>query len=131
VSENAENGRRRWLGVRAAGGLLLAGSAVPLPPDRTRRSRPYGPDALFHLAAHAGLAATLAAALEDGGPPGQVAARAVVVSTVYGVATELLQEGVSGRAFERGDVLAGLVGSLLGVTVTRVRGPRPREPCRW
>lgn len=46
---------------------------------------------------------------------------AVVASTLFGVVTELLQESVPGREFERGDVVAGFVGSALGVVGWRIQ----------
>ncbi len=101
--------------VTASALLLLVGSLLPLPNRFNPDFGPYGPDKALHLLGHLGLAAALAATLEDDGPSHRPALAAVVISTVFGVSTELLQEAVPGRQFERGDVTAGLVGSLAGV----------------
>jgi VanZ family protein len=45
----------------------------------------------------------------------RTAVGAVVVSSAYGVGTELLQERIPGREFEWGDLLAGVLGSVGGV----------------
>ncbi|MEF8891140.1 MAG: VanZ family protein [Haloferacaceae archaeon] len=119
MSPDATDERGRWLGVAVSALSLLVGSALPLPPRHNPDFGPYGPDKLLHLLGHAGLAAALVAALDDGGPSVRGAVAAVVASTVYGVGTELLQEQIPGREFERGDVAAGLVGSLLGVGLWR------------
>ena len=105
----------RWVFVAASALLLLVGSLIPLPTRYNPDFGPYGPDKALHLLGHLGLAAALAAALEDDGPSRHTALAAVAISTVFGVSTELLQEAVPGREFERGDVNAGLVGSLAGV----------------
>ncbi len=39
---------------------------------------------------------------------------AIVISSAYGVGTELLQERIPGREFEVGDVIAGIFGSICG-----------------
>lgn len=95
--------------------LLLVGSALPLPPQHNPDFGLYGPDKFLHLLGHAGFAAALVAALEDDEPSLRGAVMAVVLSTVYGIGTELLQEMIPGREFERGDIIAGFVGSLIGV----------------
>jgi VanZ family protein len=46
---------------------------------------------------------------------------AVVLSTGYGLALELLQQWIPGRRYERGDVFASLVGSVLAVALLRLR----------
>lgn len=108
----------RAITVGVPAGLLLLGSAVPLPPGRTPDFGWFGPDKLLHLAGHAWLTAALvrAVAPDDGTTCGG-AALAVALSVGYGLATERLQEAVPGREFERADVVAGLLGSLLGVAV--------------
>lgn len=108
--------------MAVTGGLLLAGSAVPIPPNIDRDYGPYGPDRFLHMVGHAGLTATLVTALdEDGRGTLGRATLAVVASTGYGICTELMQEAVPGRGFERGDVVAGFVGSVLGAMVGRRR----------
>lgn len=105
----------RWVFVTASALLLLVGSLIPLPAEQNPDFGPYGPDKALHLLGHFGLAASLAAVLGDDRPAHRTAPAAVAISTVFGVSTELLQEAVPGREFERGDVSAGLVGSLAGV----------------
>lgn len=115
MSTGAARDGERWFGVVSSAILLLVGSALPLPPRHNPDFGLYGPDKLLHLLGHAGFAAALVAALKDDGPPLRVAVVAVVLSTVYGIGTELLQERIPGREFERGDVIAGFVGSFVGV----------------
>jgi VanZ family protein len=110
--------------VSVPAGLLLVGSAVPLPVDRNPDFGPLGPDKFLHLVGHAWLTAALVRAIDaDGHDPGRAAALAVVLSVGYGLATERLQEAVPGREFEWPDVVAGLLGSVLGVLAGR-RRPR-------
>jgi len=114
---------RRWGPAAITGGLLLAGSTVPIPAGVDLDYGRYGPDRFLHLVGHAGFSAALVAAL-DGDRPLANATLAVGVSTGYGICTELLQEAVPGRGFERGDVVAGFVGSVLGAVLgDRVAGP--------
>ena len=63
------------------------------------------------------LTATLLSAIKIGeeGSTTRTALAAVVVSSAYGVGTELLQEWIPGREFEWGDLLAGVLGSVGGV----------------
>lgn len=122
---SGKSGRKeRWRGVTATALLLLVGSLIPLPPRRNPDFGPYGPDKFLHLLGHAGFAAALVAAFDDTEPSFRGVVVAVVVSTVYGVGTELLQEAIPGREFERGDVIAGLVGSIIGALATRARESR-------
>lgn len=102
-------------GVTATALLLAVASATPLPTRYNPESGPFGPDKGLHLLGHAVLAAALGDAFDGTTRPLHVALIAVVASSAYGVGTELLQEAIPGRAFERGDVLAGLLGSLVGV----------------
>ncbi|ELZ94478.1 hypothetical protein C440_09878 [Haloferax mucosum ATCC BAA-1512] len=112
--------------------LLLVASLVPIPSRHNPDFGSYGPDKFLHLVGHAGLAAALVEAFDDTEQSLRAAVIAVVLSTVYGVGTELLQESVPGREFERGDVSAGFVGSVIGVVavsrfrVTRVERDRNR-----
>lgn len=115
MSNRTSGCEERWFGVTATAILLLVGSVIPLPPRHNPDFGPYGPDKFLHLFGHAGLAAALVAAFDDNGTSFRVAVIAVVLSTVYGIGTELLQEAIPGREFERGDVIAGLFGSLIGV----------------
>lgn len=126
VPDRFSRDARRWLGAAAVGVALFAGSAVPLPPRHNPDFGPYGPDKFLHLAGHAGFAAALAAALGADSPDVRAALVAVGLSTAYGVSTELLQKVIPGREFERGDVVAGLVGSVLGVVAWRCLRPASR-----
>jgi len=101
--------------VVASALVLLVGATIPLPSRLARAPRPLGPDKLLHLVAHAEFAAALAAALTGSGPTRRGAVAAVVVSTAFGFVTERLQEAIPGRRFEWGDVVAGFLGSVLGV----------------
>ena len=113
-----------WLEVAVMAIVLLVGSAIPMPPHYNPDFGRYGPDKALHLAGHAGLAATLVTALSDDTPSVRDAVLAVILSTAYGVCTERLQEYVPGREFERGDVAAGLIGSVLAVQWKRMRARR-------
>jgi len=61
----------------------------------------YGPDKLLHLLGHGGFTAALVARLEDDEPPLRGAVMAVMLSTIYGIGTELLQEMIPGRVRTR------------------------------
>jgi len=126
VTVRSRDRGRRWSGVSLVAVLLLVGSALPLPRRLNPDLGPYGPDKLLHLLGHACFTAALVAAVDDDGSA-RVAVVAIVASTVYGVCTELLQEIVPGRAFERGDVVAGLVGSIVGVAGWRRVASRSRR----
>jgi VanZ family protein len=104
--------------VGAVALALLVGSVVPLPRGVDPEFGPYGPDRLLHFLGHAALAAALVDAL-DGAEGARTAALAVGLSTGYGVCTERLQERVPGRRFEWGDVVAGLLGGVVGASVRR------------
>lgn len=120
----------RWLPVAVSACLLLVGSAIPLPSRHNPDFGAFGPDKLLHALGHLGFAATLVGVLdgEEAGPRVRTAALVVVVSTGYGVCTELLQESVPGRQFERGDVVAGLIGSVAGVALARRQGAGETNP---
>ena len=106
----------RWTAVAVVAVVLLVGSVIPSPFRRRPEFSRFGPDKLFHLLGHAGFAAVLADALASGRLGDREAAvLSVGVSTGYGVVTGRLQEWVPGRAPERADLLAGLLGSVLGV----------------
>jgi len=96
---------------------LLVGSAIPLPSRYNPDFGLCGPDKVLHATGHMVLTATLLSAIqisEEGSTP-RTAVAAVVVSSAYGVGTELLQERIPGREFEWGDLLAGVLGSVGGV----------------
>lgn len=105
---------RKWRGVVVTAALLFVGSAVPIPPRYNPDYGPFGPDKFLHSLGHAGLAAALVAGFEDDDASARSVVLAVALSAGYGVGTELLQEGIPGREFERGDVVAGCLGSVVG-----------------
>jgi VanZ family protein len=116
-------GGGRWLRATLVGLVLLLASAAPIPPRYNPGSSRFGLDKALHAVGHAGFVVALLAALDDGGGL-RVAAVAVLVSTVHAAGAELLQEAVPGRAFEPGDVVAGLLGSSLGAAWWRAAGAR-------
>jgi VanZ family protein len=100
-------------------------AVVPLPVCE-RSPTPFGGDKLLHGVAHAWLTWSLAAALEAEGIPRSVACGVgVVVSAGYGIEIERLQQYVPGRRYERGDVQASVVGSVIGVVVWSLTDPEP------
>lgn len=112
----------RWIPVAIIGVLLFVGSMTPSPLRHQLKFGAFGPDKFPHLLGHAGYSLALATALADEGlSPRKAAILAVVVSTIYGVLTETLQRWIPGRAPERSDVVAGLVGSILGVLAWQCR----------
>ena len=120
----------RWRGVVATAVLLFVGSALPIPPRHTPDYWPFGPDKLLHSLGHAGLAAALVAAFEDDEPFCSDAVVAILLSALYGVGTELFQEGIPGREFERGDVVAGFLGSVVGALAWPRLATRHGRPSR-
>jgi VanZ family protein len=94
----------------------MVAALLPSPLPRHPEFDRFGPDKLLHLLGHGWHAFVLADALGGGRLEDREAALvAVVVSTGYGVLTGLLQNHVPGRAFERADVVAGFLGSVLAV----------------
>lgn len=111
--------RGNWGPATVAATLLLVGSAIPLPDQYNPDFGPYGPDKLLHIIGHAGLVALLGTAVGDDDRISGHAYGAIVLSAGYGLAIEVLQESVPGRQFEFGDVVAGLLGSLIGLFMYR------------
>lgn len=106
----------RWKAVLAVAAVLLVGSVLPSPLRRRPAFSRVGPDKLLHLVGHAVFAVVLADALTAGRRNERDAAvLSVGISTGYGVVMGRLQERIPGRAAERADVVAGFLGSMLGV----------------
>lgn len=104
-----------WARVVLVALVLLVAQVLPSPLGRHPAFSRVGPDKLLHLLGHAALAAALADALDteclDERPS---VLSAVALSTAYGVATAELQTLVPGRVPERADLVAGLLGAVLG-----------------
>lgn len=119
MSEGRERFRDNWYPALVSAMLLLVGSAIPLPKRHNPDFGFYGPDKLLHLVGHAGFVALLGTAVGDDDRTIGHAYRAIALSSGYGLAIEVLQESVPGREFEFGDVVAGLLGSLIGLFAYR------------
>lgn len=104
--------------------VLLVASLVPSPFERHSgwEWEWVGPDKFLHLVGHAAYAVVLADALDAGrcSRP-QAAFLAVCLSTGHSLVTGRLQAHVPGRASERADVVASLVGSVLAASGWYVR----------
>lgn len=106
----------RWTPVVVTALVLLVGSLLPSPLGRHPDFSRFGPDKLLHFLGHACLAVTLADALAtDRLNVAWAGVVAVVCSFVHGLITGFLQRYVPGRVAERADIVAGLVGSVVGV----------------
>ena len=113
----------RWLLALLGALVVLVGSAFPLPAgDR----RTFGLDKVLHVVGHCLSATTLTAALDPDRTrdPARVVV-SVVASVGYVAVLERLQESVPGRRYERGDVLAGVLGVFVGVLWYYRHGRRP------
>lgn len=104
-----------WTLVAVVALVLLVAQLLPSPLRRHPAFSRVGPDKLLHLLGHAVFSAVLVDALDpervaDPGP----AISAVAISAGFGVATGELQKRVPGRAPERADFVAGLLGAVLG-----------------
>lgn len=119
MSERRQRFRDNWKPALVSATLLLVGSATPLPERYNPDLGFYGPDKLLHLIGHAGLVALLGTALSEDERTIGHAYRAIALSAGFGLAIEVLQESVPGREFEFGDVVAGLLGSVIGLVAYR------------
>lgn len=121
----------RWTAVAVVAVVLLVGSLVPSPFRRHPAFRRIGPDKLLHLVGHAGFAATVADALDAGRLSDRDgAALAVCVSAGYGIVIGHAQRYVPGREPESADLVAGVLGAVLGVLGRRYgyRSGAPPSP---
>jgi len=94
----------------------VVGSLLPSPFARHETFETYGPDKWLHFLGHGAFAVTLAEALADDGRASPVSGGgAVCCSVLLGLVVGRLQEYVPGRMPELADVVAGAIGSILGV----------------
>jgi VanZ family protein len=106
----------RWKTAVGTALVLLVASVVPSPLGRHPEFSRVGPDKLLHFLGYAWLAVTLADAFAtDRLDVGQAAAVGVGGSFAHALVTGFLQQYVPGRVPERADLVAGLVGSVVGV----------------
>lgn len=104
-----------WTYVVIVALLLLVAQLLPSPLRRHPAFSRIGPDKLLHLLGHALFSAVLVNALNAERVDDRVSAiSAVAISTSFGVVTGELQKLVPGRIPERADVIAALVGAVLG-----------------
>lgn len=109
-------GRTRWSDVGLVALILIGGSLLPSPLRRRPTFEGFGPDTVLHFLGYAALGATLADAL-DGEGIGPVRSGLLTIgsSAAIAVGTGRLQRYVPGRAHERSDVAAGILGTAFGV----------------
>lgn len=106
----------RWRRVLTVGVVLLVGSLVPAPFDRHEAFDTYGPDKWLHFLGHGAFAVTLAEAFTADGRASPISGGgAVCGSVLLGLAVGYLQQYVPGRVPELADLIAGVLGSVVGV----------------
>lgn len=104
-----------WTTVLIVALILLVAQLLPSPLRRRPAFSRIGPDKLLHLLGHALFSAVILDALNAERVDDRASTvSAVVISTSYGVVTGKLQELVPGRIPERADLVAALVGAILG-----------------
>lgn len=108
--------------------LVLAVAALSPAGRRDTPRQAYGLDKVAHAVGHASFAAALFDAFAATGRPRRSGVAACLLSSGYGVALELAQRWVPGRRFERGDVVAGALGSAVGGGLAWLRSPRTAAP---
>lgn len=105
-----------WRVVGLLAAVLFVASILPVPFRRRPEFGRVGPDKVLHLVGHCGFAASIADALDAGRLEHRTAGvLAIVISTGYGLVVGRLQEWVPGRVHEPADIVAGFVGSVVGV----------------
>ena len=109
---------RRWAPPFLVATAIFVGSVAPAPSDMGG----LGPrfllslDKVVHFVGYALLGGTLAAAMEESPPSrGTLALALVALVAVYGAGLEVLQSLLPTRGFSVGDVLANVLGGMLGV----------------
>lgn len=106
----------RWRRVAVVGLVLLVGSLTPSPFARRESFETYGPDKWVHFLAHGVFTVTLTDALTADGTGTTVSGgSAVGCSVLLGLVIGHLQKYVPGRAPELADLIAGALGSILGL----------------
>jgi VanZ family protein len=117
-----DRARTVWWGASLAWALLTAVLLLlPPSPDSSGWLDLPGADKLLHAGAFGLLALLLERATRR-------PALALLVATLYGVATELLQLAVVGRSADPFDALADLAGAALALAaVTILRRPRRQQ----
>lgn len=106
----------RWKTVAGTALVLLVASVLPSPLRRHPEFSRFGPDKFLHLLGHAWLTVTLVDAFAtDRLDVGPAAVVAVVCSLLHALVTGFLQQYVPGRVPERADLVAGFIGSVVGV----------------
>jgi len=113
-----------WRRVALVTAVVLVGSLVPVPFERRPEFGRFGPDKLLHLLGYAGLAASLADALDGGRPRRRTDLAAALLAAAFGLAVGRLQRRVPGRRDEPADTVAGALGAVLAVVVRSRRGGR-------
>ncbi|AZH24793.1 VanZ family protein [Haloplanus aerogenes] len=104
----------RWGSVLAVAGIIGYFSVVATAPAPPQPGSLW--DKKLHFVAYAGLALTLAYATAPPHSRGFKRAGLVLVTAIgYGVLVELIQAPLSNRYFALLDVLANIVGALLGM----------------
>jgi VanZ family protein len=116
-----------WSRVVVVAGVLLGANLLPAKRRDPPQPPPYGVDKALHGVGHGTLAVALVEAFDAGEWSAGPSIVAVVLSTGYGLALELLQQWIPGRRYERGDVFASLVGSVLAVALFRWRASESRS----
>lgn len=112
----------RWLFVAAVVTTILIGSVVrPSGVQGVAGSFGTIPSSWLHGLGYAGLAITLAYALQSSSRPDwQILLSVFVLATAYGVGIELLQLTLPYRAFELRDILVNAAGAALAVAGWKV-----------
>lgn len=95
--------------------VLFIGGISPSPLSRHSSLVRFGPDKLLHLVGHHWFAATFTKALaEEQLDLPKAGLIAIGVSTGYAIIIGKIQEHIPGRAPERADLTAAVLGSFLG-----------------
>lgn len=109
------DGRAPWTRVVVVAVVLLVAQLLPSPLRRHERFGRVGPDKLLHLLGNAGFAVVLADAFTSSGASTRDASLgAIGIAASYGAVVGRLQRWVPGRVPERADLVAGILGAVIG-----------------